>query len=134
MKRVIFPIVLCVVASTACGNQASVDRATCLKQLHTLRAAAMDFEAKHEGRFPKTLDELIAAEKLDPSLLIAPMATDKTKRSYELVPPAERLSKIARPARAVLIRSLYKVGGASYVVFVDGHVELLDSLDREPTP
>jgi prepilin-type processing-associated H-X9-DG protein len=131
MNRIcsILAVVLCFFGTSVRADDAS-NRATSLNQLKTLGRIVSSFIAAHNGRFPKTLDELIASDKSpDPSLLIAPMATDKTKPSYELLLPGEYLSKVSSPARTVLIRSRYKLADDRIsVLFVDGHVELLDAI------
>lgn len=105
------------------------ERATSLTQLRTLGQLVSSYVTTNDGRFPKTLDELIASQKsADRSLLIAPMATDKSKPSYELTLPAERASQVVNPARTVLIRSRYKLAdGQVPVLFVDGHVEFAET-------
>ncbi|HET6407474.1 MAG TPA: hypothetical protein VFG14_06300, partial [Chthoniobacteraceae bacterium] len=72
---------------------------------------------------------LLAAQKTpDPALLVAPLATDKSKPSYELLLPGKRISSITNPARTIAIRSLYTLkDGRRPAAFVDGHVEILDA-------
>ena len=124
----ILAFVLCLVVTSVRADDGS-DRATALRQLRTLGSLFNKFQASHEGRFPKTLDELVTSAKWpDPALLIAPMARDKAKASYELVVSSERLSQVANPARTILVRSRYKLSdGRIPVLFVDGHVELLEA-------
>jgi hypothetical protein len=107
------------------------DRIASLDQLRKLTTLVNSFLVSHDGRFPKTLDELIATQKSpDPSLLIAPTATDKNKPSYELTLPAERITQVRNPAKTILIRSRYKFAdGKTPVLFTDGHIEIHD-----PTP
>ena len=83
---------------------------------------------------PKSFDELLAAQKTpDATLLVAPLATDKSKPSYELLLADKRLSSITNPAQTIAIRSLYTFKDGGYLAaFADGHVEILDGKAVNP--
>ena len=107
-----------------------IDGRTSLLQLRSLGKLAANFARSHGNRYPKTLEELIAYEKAQESLLIAPMAAaaNKSGPGYELLLPGEDLSKVRDPGQTVLIRSQYKLqDGRLPVLYADGHVELLDA-------
>jgi prepilin-type processing-associated H-X9-DG protein len=106
----------------------SADRKACLSQLRELASLSLTFASSHDGRLPKSFDELLSARKTsDPSLVVSPLAADKSKPSYELLLPDKRLSGIADPARTISIRSLYTLkDGRRLAAFVDGHVEILE--------
>jgi prepilin-type processing-associated H-X9-DG protein len=107
-----------------------LDGRTSLVQLKSLGKLADNFTRSRGNHFPKTLEELIAFEKAPESLLISPMAAaaNKSGPGYELLLPGEELSKVRNPARTVFIRSRYKLqDGRLPVLYVDGHVELLDA-------
>jgi hypothetical protein len=104
-------------------------RKACLEQLKQLAALVHTFAASHDGRLPQSFDELLTAQKTpDATLFVAPLATDKSKPSYELLLPGKRISSITSPARTIAIRSLYTLkDGRHLAAFVDGHVEILDA-------
>ena len=96
-------------------------------QIKNLAAITIAFANAHGNRFPASFDELLAATKTaDKSILISPLATNRTKPSYELLLAGKRSDQIANPARTILIRSLVTTkDGKRVVSFVDGHVELV---------
>ena len=112
----------------------AADRKACMKQVSQLAALIGDFAESHNGSFPKSFDELLAAQKTpDATLLVAPLATDKSKPSYELLLANKRLSSITNPAQTIAIRSLYTFKDGGYLAaFADGHVEILDGKAVNP--
>ena len=116
-------LLLCVVSLA----DDTADRIASLNQLRQIGALSLSFANANNGRFPKAFDEFLAFQKtVDRSLFISPYAADKTKPSYEILLPGERLSRIDNPARAVFIRSLFRtVDGSALASFADGHVELI---------
>jgi len=96
-------------------------------QLRELASLNLSFAVAHEGHLAKTFDELLSAQKIsDRSVLASPSARDKSKPSYELLLPGERLSNINNPARTIFIRPLDPLpNGGRYVAFADGHVEFV---------
>ncbi len=103
------------------------DRSAAVTHLSTLAKLTVDFMAAHDGRFPASFDELLAANKTaDKSILISPLATDRTKPSYELLLAGKRLSQITNPSRTIQIRSLFTTkDGRRLVSCADGHVEFV---------
>jgi hypothetical protein len=112
----------------------AADRKACMKQVSQLAALIGNFAESHNGSFPKSFDELLAAQKTpDATLLVAPLATDKSKPSYELLLADKRLSSITNPAQTIAIRSLYTFKDGGYLAaFADGHVEILDGKAVNP--
>jgi hypothetical protein len=112
----------------------AADRKACMKQVSQLAALIGNFAESHNGSFPKSFDELLAAQKTpDATLLVAPLATDKSKPSYELLLADKRLSSITNPAQTIAIRSLYTFKDGGYLAaFADGHVEILDGKTVNP--
>ena len=121
------------VAIALITNRVSADEAAdgkaSTEQLKQLAALVHTFAASHDGRLPKSFDELLTTQKTpDATLFVAPLAADKSKPSYELLLPGKRLSSITSPARTIAIRSLYTLkDGRHLAAFVDGHVEILDA-------
>jgi len=122
--------VFLIIAGSAFGD-APADEKTCLNQLREISSLHTTFTGAHHGRLPKTFDELLSGQKTpDRSILLAPLATDKTKPSYELLLPAEKLAHIVNPSRTIIIRAHYVLkNGGTPVVFADGHAEILDKSD-----
>lgn len=64
----------------------------------------------------------------DRSLLVAPLATDKSKSSYALLLPAKLIPSLANPDRTISIRSLYTLKDGRYLAaFADWRVEIVDA-------
>ncbi len=126
LKYLAFPMVL-IFCSSAVADE-STDRKACISQIRKLGELSVSFASANRGRLPKSFDELLSTQKTpDRSLLVAPLAAEKGKPSYELLSPAGKLSGIGNPSRTVLIRSLYSLkDGRRLADFADGHVEILD--------
>src|SRR5687768_12559358 len=100
MNRIssIITAVLCLLATAVHADEQS-ERKASLDQLRTLGTLAVSFAASQGGSLPETLEQLVAAQKPpNPALLIAPLAPDKTKPSYELLLPGKKISSIISPA------------------------------------
>jgi prepilin-type processing-associated H-X9-DG protein len=130
MNRFKYPLAAAAfILAASVGADEITDQKTCLNQLRELASLNLSFAASHDGQLPKTLDELLSVQKTsDRSLFIAPLAADKSRPSYELLLPGERLSRIGNPARTISIRAVYSFkDGRRLAAFVDGHVEILDA-------
>ena len=116
-------------SNVAAPAEEAKDRAACLREIRELSMLTTEFAAAHEGRLPKSFEELLSAKKSpNQALPIASIVADKNKPSYELLLSGAKLSSIANPARTISIRSLYTLkDGKSLAAFVDGHVEILDA-------
>ena len=127
LKYLALPMVV-IFCSRAVANE-SADRKACISQIKKLGELSVNFASANRGRLPKSFDELLSAQKTpEPSLLVAPPASDRRKPSFELLSPAEKLSGIVNPSRTIVIRSLYSLkDGRRLAAFADGHVEILDA-------
>ena len=125
-----FTVVLFGFTATLWADEAT-DRKACIAQLRELSKQIHTYAGSHAGRFPESFDELLSAEKtLDQTSLVAPLASDKTKPSYELLLAGKERSRISDPVRTIAIRSLYTFkDGKHLAAFADGRIEVLD---REP--
>jgi len=105
--------------------QARAARVESVNQMRDLSAAAMAYAATHGNSFPTTIPMLLAASPLlPPGPEISPLASDKTKPSYEMVAPAQPFSRVSDPARTPMIRSVFTTkNGERIIVFCDGHIE-----------
>ena len=88
--------------------------------------------AIREQRLPRNFDELFAANGSNRSLLISPLAADRSKPSYELLLPGTPISEIRSLSRVVVLRSLVTTKrGERLVGFLDGHSEWVADSDLQ---
>lgn len=132
IKNLKYAILTALLFITACSrNDDAANQKICIQQMRKLESLGVEYAASHGGMYPKTFDELLSVQKIpDPTLLISPLAADKSKPSYELIFAGKKLISlpdglmpIRNPGKTILIRSLYTTkGGYRLAAFADGHI------------
>ena len=101
----------------------------CANNVRQITTASLMYAADHHGVMPQSLDQLdkylnAGATDKTQNVLVCPIAEDKTKPSYEIVAPGQKLADTADPSKTIFIREIEpRHRGGRVVGYMDGHVE-----------
>ena len=105
--------------------------AVCANNVRQIMTASLTYAVDHNNTMPQSLDQLdkylnVGATDKARTVLVCPIAEDKTKPSYEIVSPGKKLNAVDDPAKTVFLREIQPhQKGRRAVGYMDGHVEIV---------